>query len=64
MATNENSELSEIKNMMKLQREVSRGQNWLVIHPLPHVIFAIKKDIWQKTVLRQKHILNVTLKDT
>ena len=35
----------------------------LVIHPLPHVIFTIKKDIWQKTVLRQKHVLNVTLKD-
>ena len=35
----------------------------LVIHPLPHAIFATKKEIWQKTVLRQKHVLNVTLRD-
>ena len=34
------------------------------MHPLPHVIFATKKDTWQKTVLQQKHVLNATLKDT
>ena len=58
MATNENSELSEIKNRMKLllQREVSRGQNSTGNSPSPTCLFAIKKDIWQKTVLRQKHV--------
>ena len=36
----------------------------LVIHPFPYKVFATKKDTWQKTVLRQKHVLNTTLKDT
>ena len=46
-----------------LQREISRDQNSTGNTPAAHAIFSTKKDIWQKTVSRQKHVLNVTLKD-
>ena len=47
-----------------LQREISRDQNSTGNSPAPTIKYLQqKRTSGKKTVLRQKHVLNVTLKD-
>ena len=64
MATNENSELSEIKNRMKLllQREVSRGQNSTGNSPSPTCYIRNKKGHLAKNCFTTKTCLKCNTK--